>query len=401
MRPFENIRIVDFTQVISGPYATYQLATLGADVIKVEQRGAGDQGRNMLAPTPAALEAGMSALFTAVNCGKRSITLDLKRPEALAVVEALVRSADVVVENFKAGTLERLGIGPDVLMGFNPKLVLCRISGFGQTGPRSASAAYDPVIQAISGIMAVTGTEQSGPIKTGFWVTDMAAGMNAAFAIASALYRRSERGRGEVIDVSMLDTAVSLMSPLAGLFVNYGVDPPFTGNGTPGTGGSSSVYPTMSGYLTIAAATDAQFKKLMVAIERPELTDDERFATRADRLQNSAQYREIVVDGLSTDTAANWERRLAEVGVPAGANQKVSQLPEDSQLKHRKLFHPLPGPVGLPGPFSAVNVGFKLDRDGPRVDRAPPAVGQHTDEVLSELGYEDTSISKLRDGGVV
>jgi len=402
VRPFENIRVVDFTQVIAGPYATYQLAALGADVIKIEQRGAGDQGRKMLAPTAESLQAGMSALFTAVNCGKRSLTLDLKHPDALAIVAGLVRNADVVVENFKAGTLERLGLDPDVLMGFNPKLVLCRISGFGQTGPRSSSGAYDPVIQAISGMMSVTGTEQTGPTKTGFWVADMATGMNAAFAISAALYRRSQTDQGEVIDVSMLDTAVSLMSPLAGLFVNYGVEPPFTGNGVPGTGGSSSVYPTKTGFLTIAAATDAQFKKLMVTIGRAELADEPRFATRLERHENSAEYRDIVVAGLSSDTAENWEKRLVAAGVPAGENQRVSQLPDDEQLKHRQVFQALPSPpIGLPGPFSAVAVGFKLQHDGPWVDLPPPSIGQHTDEVLGELGHDSAAIAALRDNRVV
>ena len=401
MRPFEQIRVVDFTQVIAGPYATYQLASLGADVIKIEQRGSGDQGRKMLAANAEALAAGMSALFTSVNCGKRSITLDLKNPAALAVIEALVRNADVVVENFKAGTLERLGLGPDVLHGFNPKLVICRISGYGQTGPRSGAGAYDPVIQAVSGMMSVTGTEQSGPTKTGFWVADMAAGMNAAFAISSALFRRSQTDCGEVIDVAMLDTAVSLMSPLAGLFINYGVEPPFTGNGVPGTGGSSSVYPTAAGHLTVAAATDAQFKTLMLAIGKPELADAERFSSREQRHENSAEYRDIMIAGLASDTAANWEQRLARVGVPAGENQRVSQLPDDPQLQHREMFTPVPQPRGLKDGFKAVNLGFKLAESGPHVDRPPPAVGQHTDEVLHELGWDSATIATLREQQVI
>ena len=401
MRPFEQIRVVDFTQVIAGPYATYQLASLGADVIKIEQRGSGDQGRKMLAPNAEALAAGMSALFTSVNCGKRSITLDLKNPAALAVIEALVRNADVVVENFRAGTLERLGLGPDVLHGFNPKLVICRISGYGQTGPRSGAGAYDPVIQAVSGMMSVTGTEQSGPTKTGFWVADMAAGMNAAFAISSALFRRSQTDCGEVIDVAMLDTAVSFMSPLAGLFINYGVEPPFTGNGVPGTGGSSSVYPTAAGHLTVAAATDAQFKKLMLAIGKPEFADAERFSSREKRHENSVEYRDIMLTGLASDTAANWEQRLTRIGVPAGENQRVSQLPDDPQLQHREMFTPVPQPRGLKDGFKAVNVGFKLAESGPRVDRPPPAVGQHTDEVLHELGWDSATIETLREQHVI
>ena len=401
MRPFEGIRVIDFTQVIAGPYCTYQLAALGADVIKLEQPGTGDQGRRLMAPTPAARDAGRSALFSAVNSGKRSLTLDLKHPEARPVVERLVANADVVVENFKAGTMERLGLGPDVLMAANPKLIYCAISGYGQSGPRAGAAAYDPVVQAASGMMSVNGYDDTGPTKVGFWVVDMTTGMNGAFAVASALYRRQQTGQGERIDVAMLDTAVSLMSPLIGLFLNYGVEPGFTGNGVPGSGGSSTVYPTKDGHITVAAATDQQFAAMTTEIGRPDMASDPRFSSREARLENAETYRAAIIEAMSADTAERWEARLAAVGVPAGRNQRIPELPNDAQLRHREVFAELPPAPGLGAPFQAVNVGFKLQTNGPSIDRSPPAVGEHSEEILAQFGYTPDEIRGLRETGLV
>lgn len=400
MRPFEGIRVVDFTQVIAGPYCTFQLASLGADVIKLEQPVSGDQGRR-LALTPQVREAGMSALFSAVNSGKRSLTLDLKSPGAKTIIERLVNEADVIVENFKAGTMERLGLSPAVLLEMNPNLIICRISGYGQSGPRSGAAAYDPVVQAASGMMSVTGYAETGPTKVGFWVVDMTTGMNAAFAISSALFRRGNTGKGGVIDVAMLDTAVSLMSPLVGLYLNYGVEPGFTGNGTPGCGGSSTVYPTRDGHITVAAATGVQFNAMTNEIGRPDMASDARFSTREARLENASEYRAAIVAALSTDSAAGWEARLAAVGVAAGRNQRVAELIDDPQIQHREVFAELPPAPGLDGTFHAVNVGFKLDHGTPSLHSSPPSVGQHSDEILSEHGYAPNEIAAFREQGLV
>jgi crotonobetainyl-CoA:carnitine CoA-transferase CaiB-like acyl-CoA transferase len=400
-KPFEGIRVVDFTQVIAGPYATYQLAAQGADVIKIEQPKGGDQGRYLLAPTAHSKSVGMSAMFTAVNCGKRSLTLDLKNPAAREVVEKLVTSADVFIENFKAGTMDRLGYGYAAMREIKPDLVYCSISGFGQTGPRSDAAAYDPVVQAVSGIMSVTGHPETGPTKVGFWVTDMAAGMNGAMAISAALFRREVGGDGAYIDVSMLDTAVSLMSPLMSLFLNYGVEPPLTGNGTPGTGGSSTVYDTQEGSITVAAATDGQFAVLSRELGLPELADDPRFRLREDRSANSEAYRALVAPAFQHDTASNWEQRLAAIGVPACKNLSVAEVVVDPQVQHRQTIQTMPPPRGMQGDFSAVNLGFKVDAGGPHIPGPPPALGEHTDEVLAELGYDEEKISALRESGAI
>lgn len=401
MQPFAGIKIVDFTQVLAGPYSTYQLATLGAEVIKIEHPKGGDQGRGLLAPTPESEAAGMSALSSAVNSGKRSLSLDLKHPAAKEIVDQLVLEADVLVENYKAGTMDKLGFGQARMRALNPKLVYCSISGFGQSGPRSSAAAYDPVIQAAGGIMSVTGYPETGPTKVGFWVCDMTTGMNAAFAMASALFRRAQTGRGDYVDVAMLDTAVSLMSPMVGLPLNYDVDPVISGNGSPGSGGPSSVFETADGTVTIAAVTPAQFAAMAREVGRADLAEDERFSTGPARVANSDAYRQEITAAFMQDTASNWENRLNAAGVPASKNKEVRELPSDPQLVHREMFQPLPPPAGITGDFHAVRLGFKLDGDGPYVRSSPPTVGQHSDEILGQLGYDATQIASLRDNGAV
>ena len=400
-QPFAGIRVVDFTQVLAGPYATYQMALLGAEVIKVEHPNGGDQGRGLLTPTPESAAAGMSALASAVNSGKRSLSLDLKHEASRAIVDRLVERADVLVENFKAGAMEKLGFGQERLRALNPRLVYCSISGFGQSGPRSHAAAYDPVIQAASGIMSVTGYPETGPTKVGFWMCDMTTGMNAAFAIASGLFRRTQTGQGDYVDVSMLDTAVSLMSPMAGLPLNYDVDPQISGNGAPGTGGPSSVFSTADGTMTVAAVTPTQFAAMVHEIGRGDLAEDERFATSEARIIHAAEYLRLMTEAFANDTAENWERRLNAAGVPASKNKNVRELRDDAQLTHREMFQPLPPPPGITGTFHAVNLGFKLGRDGPGVAVPPPTVGQHNDDILGELGFGEDAIAGFRTSGAI
>ena len=400
-QPFVGVRVVDFTQVLAGPYSTYQLASLGAEVIKIEHPQGGDQGRGLVTPTPESADAGMSALVSAVNSGKRSLSLDLKQPGARDVVDRLVERADVLVENYKAGTMEKLGFGQARMRALNPRLIYCSISGFGQTGPRSSAAAYDPVIQAAAGIMSVTGYPETGPTKVGFWVCDMTTGMNAAFAMAGALFRRASTGQGDYVDVSMLDTAVSLMSPMVGLPLNYDVDPKISGNGAPGSGGPSSVFETAHGTLTIAAVTASQFAALVREVGRGDMVEDPRFATPDARMENVSAYRKAMLAAFGQDTALNWERRLNAIGVPASKNKAVRELRDDPQLTHREMFQPLPAPPGIKGDFHAVNLGFKLDHDGPGVQRPPPVLGQHNDEILGEIGFSPAEIAQLKGSRVV
>ena len=394
-QPMDGIRVIDFSQVYSGPYATYQLASLGADVIKVEHPIRGEQGRSLITPHPASRDSGMSAMFTAVNAGKRSITLDLKHPDAHEVVARLVKDADVVVQNFKAGTMESLGFGYEAIKAINPSIVYCSISGYGQTGPRSSGPTYDPLVQAVSGMVSVNGFPENGPTLLGFWVADLTTGMNTAFAITAALLRRERTGSGEYIDVSMLDTAFSLMSPMIGLHLNYDITCPQTGNGTPAEGGASMIYPTKLGHIIVVAVTEPQFKSFMEVIGTPDLADDSRFDTRVKR-NLSKEYRDRLVEALSTDTATSWEKRLNDAGVPSGKVQEIHELVKDPQIRHRDMLQ-TPGKVpGIDKPLQVANLGFKLGHDGPGVKAVPPMLGAHTDEVLRSIGFKACEIELMR-----
>jgi crotonobetainyl-CoA:carnitine CoA-transferase CaiB-like acyl-CoA transferase len=397
----EHINVLDFTQVIAGPFATYQLASLGAKVTKLEQPNGGDQGRYLMTPEPRYREAAMSPLFTAVNSAKRSLGIDLKHDEARPLIEALIAKSDVIVENFKAGTMKRLGFDYDSVRHLNPNMIYCSISGYGQEGPRAGDAAYDPTVQAASGIMSINGFEENGPTKVGFWVVDMTTGMNAALAICAALARRERSGQGEYIDCAMLDTAVSLMSPIMSFFLNCHAEPNFTGNGSPGLGGSSTVYPTKDGFITVASATDQQFEALAFEVGLARIVDDPEFNSRDARQRNAAQYRALLIEALGNDTAANWERRFSRVGVPAAKNQNVAEVAQDAQVAHRGLLHRMTAPEGLDDPFVAVNLGFKFREDGPKVSSPPPTLGQHTDEVLNEIGVKADRRDMLREKGVI
>jgi len=398
----DGVRVVDFTQVISGPYSTFMLAQQGADVIKIESPGAGDQSRMMIATDGPFGDAGQTAMFMAFNAGKRSIAIDLKHPDAKRVIGDLVARADIVIENFKAGAIDRLGYGYDWAKSINETIVYCSISGFGPTGPRAGEAAYDPVIQANSGMMTLTGYEGlTGPTKVGFWVTDMASGMTAAFAMSAALAKRRATGEGSYIDVSMLDVGVSFISPMVTNFLNFGNVPALAGNGSAASSNVSSVYETGDGLLQVAAATQGQFEAQMKAMDRPDLIQDPRFAERKTRMNNLAALREELLKEFAKADARTWEKKLATVGVPAGAVLTVPQMTEDEQIVQRGLIRSGPAPTGIEGDFKTVGAPFKT-RGDIQDDMPPtPNLGEHTDAVLAELGYDAAAIADLRAGGAV
>lgn len=399
-RCLEGIRVVDFTQVISGPYATMHLALQGADVVKVEQPDGGDQGRQMLMPPEGDTAAGQ--LFLSFNAGKRSLTLDLKKPEARDIVHELVRGADVLVQNFKSGTMERMGFGYEAMKRVNPKLVYCSISGYGDSGPRAGAAAYDPAIQATSGMMWLTGFEGvTGPTKVGFWVTDMATGITAAYAMAAALVKSSRSGEGCYLDVSMLDTAVSLISPLVLNYLNFGVEPKLMGNGTPGGSTVSSVYPTGSGFIQISPATQKQFEKLCQVIGREDLIENPLFRDRRHRTDHAAALRDELIPALAAADALSWERRLAEAGVAAAAVATVPEMLNNPQIAHRRLIRDVSAPTGMDHPIKIVGAPFHVLPETPGDLLPPPGLGQHTDEILSEIGFDAADVSRLRVAGVV
>ncbi len=400
-KAFAGIRVLDFTQVLAGPYATQQLALLGAEIVKVEQPAGGDQCRDML-NVGGALEANrMSPMFLSMNTGKRSLTLDLKKPQARTIVERLVARADVLVQNFKAGTMERMGYGWEAMRAINPRLIYCSISGFGQSGPKSHAAAYDPAIQAASGMMSITGHPETGPVKTGYWVTDMATGVTGAFAIASALFRRERTGEGQHIDLAMLDTALSFLGPLLSSYLNAGVVPGLLGNRSQAGSPTSDVFPTGEGFLLLAAAVPGQWPPLCRAIGRPDLIDDPRFATRELRRENATSLRKVLIDVFATASAATWEERIAAAGVPCAAVATLPEAIESPQVRHRDLVRHFPGPPGFGQPVAVLNAPFKLDRDGPDTELAPPLLGEHTEAILTEHGFAESEIAAFRRDGVI
>ncbi len=400
MNLLQGVRVIDFTQVISGPYATFMLAQQGADVIKLELPKGGDQARTMMRPDDPYGDAGLSPMFLAFNSGKRSLALDLKHPEAKAVLAKLVESADVVIQNFKAGAIDRLGFGYEWAKSINPVIIYCAISGFGQQGPRAGAAAYDPVIQANSGMMTLTGHEGvTGPTKVGFWVCDMATGMTAAFAVSAAIAHKRGTGEGAYIDLSMLDVAASFISPMATNFLNFGTMPSLMGNGSPGGSTVSSVYETADGFVQVSSATDGQFRAQCSAMERPDLASDPRFETRESRIENAEFLREELLKTFATADAKAWEERLGAVGVPAGAVQTIPQMVKDPQIDVRQLVKTGEAPTGLDREFRTIGAPLQVNGQLDACLPAAPLLGEHTIDVLQEIGFSDDEIKNLAASG--
>jgi crotonobetainyl-CoA:carnitine CoA-transferase CaiB-like acyl-CoA transferase len=389
-RAFEGVRVIDFTQVLAGPFCAEQLALLGADVIKVEQpakdgqRG-GDQGRSIMADNDIG-EAGFSAIFVSVNAGKRSIALDLKAPETRPILEKLVASADVVVQNFKAGAIDRLGYGYEWARQQRADIVYCSISGYGQTGPYAGAPAYDGAIQAVSGMLALTGHPESGPTRSGFNVVDMSTGITAAFAISSALFRRAQTGEGQHVDVAMLDTALTMTAQALVRYTALGMEQPLIGNSSPAFLPTSGLFKTGGGDMMVSALTDGHWRGIAKAIGRPDIVDDPRFKDTDARKANGAAVREVMEQGFASADAFAWEKRLADCGVPAAPQLPTSEVLNHPALEHRDVVLEFENLPGVDRPLKGIGAAFTANVDGPKADRPPPALDQHRDEILREAG---------------
>jgi crotonobetainyl-CoA:carnitine CoA-transferase CaiB-like acyl-CoA transferase len=400
-KAFEGIRVIDFTAVLAGPVATLELALLGADVVKVEQPGVGEQFRGMIRDKGWERHEDLSPAFVGANSGKRAITLDLKHPRAKEILTRLVAGADVVVENFRAGVIDRLGYGYAWAKSVKPDIVFCSISGYGQTGPRAGAPAYDGAIQAASGIMAVTGTPDSGPLRAGFMVVDVSTAFTAAFAISTALYRRLATGEGQYLDVAMNDSAVSLMQAVVSRFHMAGHVPARIGNSSQAKQGTANTWATSDGHIAIAVITDRMVAPLVRALGRPELAADARWNTTAGRVKHHDEIREEIAAIMAEESTETWTQRFAVEQVPISPVNDLATALTDPQFEYRGVMMRLPAPEGVGGEVVAPGVGFIADRDSPGTDRPAPRLGQHTDEVLAELGYSADEIAALHADGAV
>ena len=398
-KPLDGYRIIDFSRVIAGPYCTQQLAFLGADVVRIEDP-AGDDMRRSSANRELA-ERGHSPMFFAINAGKRAICLDLKRPEATPIVHALVRGADAVVENFRPGVMKRLGFDWPSLRAINPGLVYCSISGFGQTGPDAGSPAYDGKIQATSGIMSITGHPETGPTRAGFAVADSTTGMCAALAVTSALLQRTRTGIGQYIDVAMLDSVLSFMSSSISDVVNGGVEPQLYGNMAISGKPTTDMFPVRGGNIQLSCNTEGQYTALCREIGREDLLTDPRFTDWSKRIDNFQALRGELIEAFASDDAPGWERRLNAAGVPAASIRTLREAISHVQPVHRGLLREMPAPAGMEGTVKIVGSPFLFEHDGPGTDLPSPALDEHTDAVLAEIGLDAREIAGLRAAGVV
>jgi crotonobetainyl-CoA:carnitine CoA-transferase CaiB-like acyl-CoA transferase len=395
-KPFAGIRILDFTRYLAGPYGTYQLGLLGADVIKIESRE-GDDTRNQLADRTWA-ERKMAPSFLAVNGNKRSLTLDLRKPEAVEIVKRLVVGADVVWENFRGGVMDRLGLGYEALSAINPRLIYCGVSGFGRNGPEANTAAFDGKLQAMSGIMSITGTAENGPTRAGFAICDTIGGITAAFAVASALYQRTHTGRGQLVDVAMLDAALAFLPGPVGEWTVAGVEAKQIGNGSVSRKPTASRFQAKGGYLVLAVLTEKQFAGLMKALGRADALADPRFKDWPSRTANEPALREIIEGALAADDPKTWEERLTAADVPCGSIWKIHEIVEHPQLKHRDVLQTIDSRYG---PMRLVGAGFRYDHGTPSIDREPPLLGEHTDAILEEAGYTADDIARFHRDQIV
>lgn len=399
MKPFEGIRVIDMTHVFAGPFCTYQLAVLGADVIKVEPPGDPDMTREE-GVVPELNARGMGTAYMAQNGGKRAIAVDIKTAEGIEILKKLAATADVLVENYKGGTLDALGLGYDALAAVNPQLIYCSMTGFGHTGPKGSDRAYDAVIQAYSGVMAANGEANSPPVRVGPPMVDYGTGAQAALAVSSALFQRSRTGKGQRIDVAMLDAALMSMSALVAGTQATGAPPLPHGNTHLACAGYAT-YETQDGLLMIGAWSNRQMGALYRLLGDADRAARTERTARSDIGSLQSEDAAFLQAVLRDKTADEWERLLNAAGVPAARVHRLDETVAEAQIASRSVLQTYPG-SDQPGMPKALPVaGFTYAHGGPSLGGPPPGVGEHTAEVLAELDYDSAAIAALADRGVL
>lgn len=393
--PLSDITVVDMTRVLAGPYATMWLADLGAEIIKVERPGSGDDTREYGPP----FVNGESAYFMSINRNKRSMTLNFKTEEGKEILRGLLEEADVLIENFRPGTLERAGFGYEDVTEYNEDIIYTSISGFGQDGPFKDEPGFDLSIQGLSGLMSLTGDPDGPPTKFGTSISDLLSGIYASKGTIAALYHRQKTGEGQYVDVSMLDSMVSLLTYQAGRYFATGEIPERMGNFHPNIS-PYETFKTEDGYFNLATGNDALFEKFCELIGREDLPEDERFETNPKRVEHRHEIHEIIEEETVKKTTDEWLEELSEAGIPAGPIQNVEEVVNHPQIQHRDMVeevdHPEAGDVNVTG------VPIKMSETQGEVEDPPPTLGEHTEEILSEkLGYTSEDVDDLEDDGVI
>ena len=397
MKLLSNIRVLDLTNVLSGPFATLHLALLGAEVIKIENPTDGDLARK-LGNMPELNKKLMGTSFLAQNANKKSLTLNLKFDEGKEIFKKLVRTSDVLVENFRPGVMERLGLSYPMLSEINPRLIYCAISGFGQTGPDAFKPAYDQIIQGLSGVMAINGDERLNPLRCGFPVCDTVGGLHAAFAIMAALYHRERTGEGQHIDVALLDSVMPLMGWVAANLLIGGQQPVLMGNDN-FTAAPSGVFTTKDGYINIAANKQEQWESVCDVLEVVELKTDPRFQERDTRKQNRKALTPLLEEKLQEHETAYWVEKLNANDVPSGDILSLESALKQAQLDHRKTLQTIHA-EGI-GDVPLFNLTAQFSKTPASIDAAPPTLGEHTEEILGDIGYTEAQIHSLRTNKII
>lgn len=389
--------VLDLTNVLSGPFCTLHLAWLGAEVIKIENPKGGDLARK-LGCVPEYNQKLLGTSFIAQNSNKKSVTLNLKDPKGKEIFAKLAAKADVLVENFRPGVMERLGFSYEKLSEINPRLVYCAISGFGQTGPDAKKPAYDQIIQGLSGVMAINGDENLNPLRAGFPLCDTVGGLNAAFAIMAALYSRERTGKGQFIDIALLDSIMPLLGWVAANLMIGGRQPSLLGNDN-FTAAPSGTFKTKDGYINIAANKQEQWHAVADLLGLPELKDDPRFEERDTRKANRKALTPILEEKLIENDTLHWVELFNKNGVPSGAILGLGDALSQHQVEHRDTFSKL-NLEGI-GEISVFNMTAKFSDASSKAEAPPPKLSQHTDEILKKLGYSEKEIKALKENQVV